>query len=120
MNNNNEIDQWNKKNTGVKSKGLKPTTGLNQNSTTPAYNSIVSASNNEEVNITLTQADPKTINIPITRVAREHTQLTIEIISSSISSMEQETDFNTGEHTNINTIDIHRDIFSAKDDRTNN
>ena len=99
---------------------MKPTTGLNQNSTTPAYNSIVYASNNEEVNITLTQVDPKTINIPIARVAKEHTQLTIEIISSSISSMEQETDFNTGEHTNINTIDIHRDIFSAKDDRMNN
>ena len=80
----------------------------------------MSTPNNGQVDIALTQVDTKTINIPITRVAKEHTQLTFELLSSSIASMEQDTDFKTGENKNINLIDEHRDIYSAKDDRTNN
>ena len=80
----------------------------------------MSASNNEQVNITLNQMDPKTINIPITRVAKEHTLLTTELPSSSIAPMKQETDFNTSANKNISPIDEHRDIYSVKDDGTNN
>ena len=80
----------------------------------------MSASNNKQVNITLNQVDPKTINISITRVAKEHTLLTTELLSSSIAPMKQETDFNTSVNKNINPIDEHRDIYSVKDDGTNN
>ena len=89
---------------------------MNQNSTTSPYNLIVSDPNNEQVNITLNQVDPSTINIPITRVEKENNQLTIEILSLSIAPMEQEIDFNTGANKNINLIDEHRDVYSFKDD----
>ena len=67
----------------------------------------MSAPNNDKLNIALNQVNPKTINIPITRVSKEHTQLTFELLSSSISPMEQEADFKTGENKNINQIDKH-------------
>ena len=88
--------------------------------TTSSYNAIVSTPNDGQVDIALTQVDTKTINIPITRVAKEHTLLTTELPSSSIAPMKQETDFNTSANKNISPIDEHRDIYSVKDDGTNN
>ena len=91
------IDQPNIISIGLNVKGLKPTTSLKYNSAKSPYSSIGSDPNNKQVTIDFTHVDSKTINANYNHVQKEYTQPTLELLSSSISPREKDTDSKSGE-----------------------
>ena len=114
------IDQLNKTSIGLNVKGLKSTTSLNYNSEKSPYSLIGSDLSNKHANIALTHVDSKTTNANYNHVQKEHTQPTLELLSSSIAPREKDTDSKTDESYTVNSIDDNQDIPFAKPSITNN